>query len=144
MLRRFQEFGEVEARNYRQRPNVVVQSLSHVRFFLTLWTAACQASLSFTISRSLLKLMSIWVSDAIQPSHPLLAPSPPAFNLSQCQGLFPYVSSSHQVAQLLELQLQHQSFRCKLKTDFLYDWLVGSPCRTKDSQESSLTQSKSI
>ena len=50
------------------------------------------------------------VSDAIQPSHPLLSPSP-AFNLSQHQGLFQLVSSSHQVARLLELQLQRQSFQ---------------------------------
>ena len=53
-----------------------------------------------------------WVSDAIQPSHPLLPPSPPALNLSQFQGLFQWVSSSHQVAKVLELQLQHQSFQC--------------------------------
>ena len=51
-----------------------------------------------------------WVSDASQPSHPLLSPSPPAFNLSQHQGLFQWVSSSHQVAKVLEFQLQHQSF----------------------------------
>ena len=49
-----------------------------------------------------------WVSDAIQPSHPLSSPSPPAFNLSQHQGLFQWVSSLHQVAKVLELQLQHQ------------------------------------
>ena len=49
------------------------------------------------------------VSDAIQPSHPLSSPSLPAFNLSQHQGLFQQVSSSHQVAKVLELQLQHQS-----------------------------------
>jgi len=48
------------------------------------------------------------VGDAIQPSHPLLSPSPPAFNLSQHQGLFQWVSSLHQVAKVLELQLQHQ------------------------------------
>ena len=47
------------------------------------------------------------VSDAIQPSHPLLSPSSPAFNLSQHQGLFQWVSSSHQVAKVLEFQLQH-------------------------------------
>ena len=49
-----------------------------------------------------------WVSDAIQPSHPLPSPSPPALNLSQHQGLFQWVSSSHQVAKVLEFQLQHQ------------------------------------
>jgi len=52
-----------------------------------------------------------WVSDAIQPSHPLSSPSPPAFNLSQHQGLFKWVSSSHQVAKVLEFQPQHQSFQ---------------------------------
>ena len=52
-----------------------------------------------------------WVGDAIQPSHPLSSPSPPAFDLSQHQGLFQWVSSSHQVAKVLEFQLQHQSFQ---------------------------------
>ena len=51
------------------------------------------------------------VCDAIQPSHPLSSPSPPAFSLSQHQGFFQSVSSSHQVAKVLELQLQHQSFQ---------------------------------
>ena len=59
------------------------------------------------------------VSDAIQPSHSLLSPSPPAFNLSQHQGLFQWVSSSHQVAKVLEFQLQHQSFQWTPRTDFL-------------------------
>ena len=49
------------------------------------------------------------VRDAIQPSHPLLSPSPPAFDLSQHQGLFQWVSSSHQMTKVLEFQLQHQS-----------------------------------
>ena len=52
-----------------------------------------------------------WVSDAIQPSQPLLSPSPPALNLSQHQGLFQGVNSSHQVAKVLKFQLQHQSFQ---------------------------------
>ena len=52
-----------------------------------------------------------WVGDAIQPSHPLLSPSPPTFSLSQHQGLFKWVSSSHQVAKVLELQIQHHSFQ---------------------------------
>ena len=60
-----------------------------------------------------------WVSDTIQASHPLLSPSPPAFNLSQHQGLFQWVSSSHQVAKVLEFQLQHQSFQWIFRTDFL-------------------------
>ena len=52
-----------------------------------------------------------WVGDAIQLSHPLSSPSPPTFNLSQHQDLFQWVSSSHQVAKVLEFQLQHQSFQ---------------------------------
>ena len=60
-----------------------------------------------------------WVSDAIQPSYPLLFPSPFAFNLSQHQSLFKWVSSSHQVAKVLEFQLQHQSFQWIFRTDFL-------------------------
>ena len=51
-----------------------------------------------------------WVGDAIQPSHPLSPPSPPALNLSQHQGLFLWAGSLHQVAKVLQLQLQHQSF----------------------------------
>ena len=86
-----------------------------------------------------------WVSDAIQPSHPLSSPSPPTFNLSQHQGLFKWVSSLHQMAKVLEFQLQHQSFQSIFRTDFLYDGLVGSPCSPRDSQESSPTsQFKSI
>ena len=85
------------------------------------------------------------VGDAIQPSHPLLSPSPPAFILSQCQGLFKWVSSLHQVAKVLEFQLQHQSLQWTPRTDLLYDGLVGYPCRPGDSQESSPTpQFKSI
>ena len=52
-----------------------------------------------------------WAGDVIQPSHPLLSPYPPALNLSQHQGLFKCVSSSHQVAKVLEFQLQYQSFQ---------------------------------
>ena len=65
-----------------------------------------------------------WVGDAIQSSHPLSSPSPPALNLSQHQGLLKWVSSSHQVAKVLELQLQHQSFQWTPRTDsFRMDWL---------------------
>ena len=64
-----------------------------------------------------------WVSDAIQTSHPLSSPSPPAFNLSQHQGLL-WVSSLHKVAKVLELQLQHQSFQWIFRTvSFRMDWL---------------------
>ena len=61
---------------------------------------------------------------SIQPSHPLSSPSPPAFYLSQLQGLFQRVGSSHLVARILELQLQHQSFQWIFRVDFLSDWLV--------------------
>ena len=64
------------------------------------------------------------VSDAIQPSHPLSSPSPPAFNLSQHQGLFKGVNCLHQVTKVLELQFQHQSFQWIFRTDFLEGWLV--------------------
>ena len=60
-----------------------------------------------------------WVSDAIQPSHPLSSPSPPAFNLSQQQGLIQWISSSQEVAKVLEFQLQHQSFQWTPRTDLL-------------------------
>ena len=63
------------------------------------------------------------VSDAIQPSHPLSSPSPPTFNLSQHQGLFQWVGSSHRVAKVLEFQLQHQSF-CGAAELFDVLWLV--------------------
>ena len=59
------------------------------------------------------------VGDTIQSSHPLLSPFPPALDLFQHQGLFQWVSSSHQVAQVLKFQLQHQSFQWVYRTDFL-------------------------
>ena len=80
-----------------------------------------------------------WVGDAIQSSLPLLSASPPAFNLSQHQGLFKWVSSLHLVAKVLELQLQHHSFQWIFRTDFLQEVLVGSLCSPRDSQESSPT-----
>ena len=60
-----------------------------------------------------------WIKDTIQPFHLLLSPSPPAFNLFHYQGLFKWVSSSHQMAKVLEFQLQHQSLQCTFTTDFL-------------------------
>ena len=85
------------------------------------------------------------VGDAIQPSHLLSSPSPPGPNPSQHQGLFQWVTSSHEVAKVSEFQLQHQSFQWTPRTDLLYDGLVGSPCSPRDSQESSPTpQFKSI
>ena len=76
-----------------------------------------------------------WVGDAIQPSHPLSSPSPPALNLSQHQGLFKWVGSSHQVSRVLEFQLQHQSFQWTLRTD-----LLAVQGTLKSQQRSSLKQ----
>ena len=85
------------------------------------------------------------VGDAIQPSHPLSSPSPPVFNLSQHPVFSLWVSSSHQVAKIVKLQLQHQTFQWIFRTDFLQHWLVWSPCSPRDSQVSSSTpQFKSI
>ena len=88
-----------------------VQSLSRVRLFVTPWTAAHWASLSIINSRSLLKLMFI---KSVMPSSHLILCCPLFFLPlipSQHQGLFQRVSSSHQVAKVLEFQLQHQSFQ---------------------------------
>ena len=79
------------------------------------------------------------VSDVVQPSHPLSSPSPPALHLFQHQGLFQWVSSLHQVATVLEFQLQHQSFQWTPRTDLLQDGLVGSPCSPRDCLEASPT-----
>ena len=123
-----------------------VQSLSHVQLFATPWTAC--STPGFPVHHQLSELAQTYVhqaADAIQPSHPLLSPSSPAFNLSQYQGPFQRVSSFHQVVKVLELQLQHQSFQWIIRTDLLYDWLVWSPCCPRDSQESSpIPQFKSI
>ena len=99
-----------------------VQSLSRVQLFATPWTAACQASLSITSSQNLLKLMPI---ELVMPSNHLIlsSPSPPVFNLSQHQGLFQWVSSLHQVAKVLEFQLQYQSFQWIFRISFRMDWL---------------------
>ena len=97
-------------------------SLSVMSNSVTPWTAARQASLSITNSQ-VHQTHVHWVGDAIQPSHPLLSPSPPALNLFQHQGLFQWVSSSDQVAKVLEFQLQHQSFQWTLRTDLLSGWI---------------------
>ena len=75
-----------------------VQSLNCVWLFATLLTAACQASLSHHKLPEHIQIHVNWVGGAIQPSQPLSPPSPPTFNLSQHQGLFQWVSSSHHMA----------------------------------------------
>ena len=123
---------------------IVVQSLSRVQLFVIPWTAARQASLSITNSWSPPKPMSI---ELVMPSNRLILCCP----LLLLPSIFPSirvffkVSSLHQVAKVLELHLQHQSFQWIFRTDFLYDDLVGSPCSPGNSQESSPTpQFKSI
>ena len=76
----------------------------------------------FPVHHQLLELAQTHVhtvGDAIKQSHPLSSPSPPTFNLSQHQGLFQWVSFLHQVAKILEFQLQQQSFQWIFRTDFL-------------------------
>ena len=83
-----------------------VQSLSRVRLFVTPWIAACTPGLP--VHHQLPEFTQThvhWVGDAIQPSHPLSSPSPPAPNPSQHQSLFQWVNSSHEVAKVLEFQL---------------------------------------
>ena len=85
------------------------------------------------------------VGDAIQPSHPLSSPSPPALNLSQHQGLFTWVSSLHQVAKVLGISASTSVLPMNTQDQSPLEWVVGSPNSPRDSQESSLTpQFKSI
>ena len=116
---------------------VAVLSLSHVWLFGTPWTAVHQSPLSSTISQSLLKFKSI---DLVVPYNhlilccPLLLPSIfPSIRL----GLFQWIGSYQWVANVLEFQLQHQSFQWIFRDDFLWDWLLWSPCSPRNSQKSS-------
>ena len=124
-----------------------IQFSSAAQLCLTLCDPMDCSTPGFPVHHQLLELAQTHVhrvSDAIQPSHPLSSPSP-AFNLSQHQSLYQWVSSSHQVAKVLQFQLQQQSVQWIFKTDFLQDWLIWSPCSPRDSQESSPTpQFKSI
>ena len=120
-----------------------VQSLSPVWLFATPWTAAHQTSLSITNSQSSLKLMFI---ELVMPFNhlilccPLLLPPSifPSFRVFSNELAF------YMLAKVLELQPEHQSFQWIFRTDFLWDWLVGSPCSPRDSQESSTPHFKSI
>ena len=120
------------------------QSLSRVRLFVTPWIAARQASLSITNSWSSLRLTSI---ESVMPSSHLilcrplllLPPIPPSISL------FQWVNSSHEVAKILEFQLQHHSFQRNSRAELPQNGLVRSPCSPRHSQESSPTsQFKSI
>ena len=114
------------------------KSFNQVQLFATPWTA-CPTP-GFPVLRQFRELTQTHVHQvggAIQPSHPLSSPSP-AFSLSQHQGLFQWVSSSHQVVRVLEFQLQHQSFQW-MNIQWFPLGLTGSPCSPRDSQESSPT-----
>ena len=120
------------------------QSLSRVWLFATPWIAAHQVSLSITNTWSSFRLTSI---ESVMPSSHLilccplllLPPIPPSISL------FQWVNSLHQVAKVLEFQLQHYSFQRNPRADLLQNGLVGSPCSPRDAQESSPTpQFKSI
>ena len=116
-----------------------VQLLSCIRLSATPWTAACQASLSITNSRSLLKLMSI---ELVMPSNHLILCRPLLLPPSIFPSIRVFSNESvlcNQVAKVLEFQLQYQSFQRIFRTHFLLDWQVGFPCSPRDSQESSPT-----
>ena len=96
----------------------LVQLLSHILLYNPM---DCSVP-SFPVCHQLLELAQTHVhrvGDAIQPSHPLSSPSPPAFNLSQHQCLFQWVGSWHLVAKIFEFKLQHQSLQWIFRTDFL-------------------------
>ena len=100
-----------------------VQFSSVAQLCPTLWDPMDCSTPVFPVHHQLPELAQThvhWVGDAIQPSHPLLPPSPPALNLSQHQGLFQWVGSSHQVAKVLELQLQRQSFQWIFR---IFQWI---------------------
>ena len=115
--------------------HVVVQSLSHVRLFVTPWREAHQASLSFTISWGLLKLMSI---ELVMLCYPLPPSSLFAFSLSPGSGSFPMSWLFASVGQSTGASASASVLQWIFRVDFLYDWLVWSPCCPQDSRESSL------
>ena len=101
---------------------VVVQSLHRVQLFVTPGPCMPGSSILHHLLQSAQTHVH-WVGDVIQPSHPLSPPSPSALNLSQQQGLFQWIGSSHQVAKLLQLQLQQQSFQWNSRLNSLSrDW----------------------
>ena len=101
-------------RYVKKNVRISFQFSSVAQSCLTLGNPMDHSMPGFSVHHQLLEFTQTHVqrvSDAIQPFHPLSSPSPPAFKLSQHQGLFQGVSSSHQVAKVLEFQLQHQSFQ---------------------------------
>ena len=108
--------------NYRNKIDMTLQFSSVAHSCLTLCNPMDWGTPGLPVHHQLLEFSQThvhWVGDAIQASHPLSSPSPPALNLSQHQGLFKWVSSLHQVTKVLEFQLQHQSFQWIFRTDVL-------------------------
>ena len=106
----------------QRRGNWQLQFGSVTQSCATLWDPMDCSMPGFPVHHQLLEYVQTHVhrvDHAISPSHPLSSPFPPAFNLSQHQGLFKWVSSSHQVAKLLEFQPQHQFYQWMFRTDFL-------------------------
>jgi len=123
-------------------PNSIYQFSSVTQSYLTLCDSMSCSTPGLPVHHQLSEITQTHfhqVSDAIQPSHPLPSPSPPTPNSSQHQSLFQWVNSSHEVAKVLEFQLQHQSFQRNPRADLLQNGVVGSPCSPRDSQESSPT-----
>ena len=107
-----------------------VQFSSVAQLYLTLCNPMNRSTPGLPVHHQLLEFTQThvhWVSDAIQPSHPLSSPSPPAPSPFQHQGLFQWVNSLHQVAKVLEFQLQHQSFQWTPRTGvILICWRIKS------------------
>ena len=126
----------------QQRTHTLICRCSVAKSYLTLHNPMNCGTPGFPILRHLPEPAQThvhWVSDAIQPSHPLSPSSSSALHLSQLQGLCQWVGSSHQGAKVSELQLQHQCSQWIFSVDFLWNWLAWFPCSPRDSQESSLT-----
>ena len=111
-----------EELNMTERLSILIVQRNKLRFQFSSATQSCLtlcnpmdcSTLGFPVHHQLPELTKTHihqVGDAIQPSHPRSSPSPPTFNLSQHQGLFQWVNSFHQLAKVLEFQLQHQSFQ---------------------------------
>ena len=127
---------------------MIVQLSSVAQSCLTLWDPMNHSMPGLPVHHQLPEFTQTHVhrvSDAIQTSHPLSSPSPPAPNPSQHDSFFQWVNSSYELAKVLEFQLQHHSFQRNPRADLLQNGLVGSPCSPRDSQESSpIPQFKSI
>ena len=116
-----------------------VQSLSCVWLFATPWTAACQASLSCHQFPELTQTHVHWVSDAIQPSHPLSSPSPPAFKSFPASESFPASQFFASGGQSIGVSASTSVLPMNVQDWFPLGWTGWSPCSPRDSQESSVT-----